>query len=228
MNRSESNQSPIEFEARLILAPAVPVGYGPGVIGPGYPTPVPGADPALLASAISIGHAMKQVLDPGTLRTRSGRTYKGRNWQPRNRKSEFKPAEFEQFIKEFISILGRGPAKPYFADPALAHLPPPIGKKPKHNSRKSRKNRKPEGVPKAKISGLSHDDIIEWLSVPFITEDKADVDMAEPGTSYKLQNALHLILDTEKVADREAKDEEEYKHFVLAHTNGTLDDETLF
>jgi hypothetical protein len=210
----------IECGAGLILVPAVPVRYGPGIIGPGYPTPVPGTDPALLASTISIGHAMKQVLNPRTLRMRSGRTYKGRNWQPRNRKSEFKPTEFEPFIKEFISILGRGPAKPYFADPALVHLPPPIGKKPKRNGRKSHKNRKPEGVPKAEISGLSHDDIIEWLSVLLIMEDKADVNMAKPGTSYELQNALCLILATEKVAEREAKDE--------AHTNGTLDDETLF
>jgi hypothetical protein len=46
MNRSEFDQSPIEFKAGLMLA--VPVGYGPGVIGPGYPTPVPGADPVLL------------------------------------------------------------------------------------------------------------------------------------------------------------------------------------
>jgi hypothetical protein len=83
-------------------------------------------------------------------------------------------------------------------------------------------------VLKAEVSGMSHDDIIKWLSVPLIMEDKADVDMAEPGTSYELQNALGLILATEKVADREAKDEEEYEHFVLTHTNGTLDNKTPF
>jgi hypothetical protein len=102
---------------------------------------VPGANPALLASAISIGHTMKQVLNPWTSRMRSGRTYKGRNWQPRRRNSEFELVEFKSLINDFISILGYGPSKPYFADLALTHLPPPIGKKPKRSSRKSRQNR---------------------------------------------------------------------------------------
>jgi hypothetical protein len=132
---------------------------------------------------------MKQVLDPCSLRTRSGRTYKGWNWQPRRRNSEFELVEFESLFEDFIYILGYGPSEPYFADPALAHLLPPIGKKPKCSGRKSRQNRK--------------------LEAPAIIDQKADIEMAEPGMSHEVQNALGLILNTEKLADREAKDEEE-------------------
>jgi hypothetical protein len=151
---------------------------------------------------------MKQVLDPRSSRMRLGRTYKGRNWQPRRCNSEFELVEFESLIEDFISILGYGPSKPYFADPPLPHLPLPIGKKPKRSGRKSCQNQKPEA--------------------PAIIEQKADIEMAEPGTSREVQNALGLILNTEKLADSEAKDKEEYERFVLAHTNGNLEDETLF
>jgi hypothetical protein len=173
----------IEAETLLILVPAVPVRYVPGVIGPGYPTLVPGADLALLALAISICHTMKQVLEPCSLRTPLGRAYKGPNWQVGRQNNEFKFIELEPLIKDFIAILGWGPLKPCFVDLALTHLLLPI-------SRKSCKNHKLEDVLNVEISHLGTHDIIDWLSAPLIIKEKADINIAEPGMSYFTENAL--------------------------------------